>query len=79
MEPKDITFKVALTSGNVPLAGKVITINVKGTNYEQTTDSNGIASLPLNLAVGKYTIKFTNKADSKIDSKTGSTTIDRMF
>ena len=68
-------FKVALTSGSVPLAGKTVTFTVKGTTYDKTTDSNGIATLPINLAVGKYTISYTNKADSKIDSKTGSTQI----
>ena len=69
------SFKVALTSGSVPLAGQTVTLKVNGNTYTKTTDSSGIVSLPINLAVGKYTVTYTNKATSKIDSKTGSTEI----
>ncbi|MBR4447970.1 transglutaminase domain-containing protein [Methanobrevibacter sp.] len=68
-------FKVALTSGNVPIVNKQVTISLKGTKYTLTTDNNGIVSLPINVAIGTYTISYTNKAFSKLDSKTGSTTI----
>ena len=71
----DTSFKLALTSGSVPLAGKTVTLKVDGKDYEKTTDSNGVISLPIDLAIGKHTITYTNKADSKIDSKTESTTI----
>ena len=68
-------FKVALTSGKVPLANKKVTLSVNGVNYVKTTDGNGIVSLPINLAVGDYTIKYSNGADSKINAKSGSTQI----
>ena len=68
-------FKVALTSGGVPIVNKVVTLTLKGTKYTKTTDSNGIVSLPINLDIGTYTISYTNKAFSKLNSKTGSTTI----
>ena len=72
----DTPFKVALTSGSIPLANKKVTLTVKSNTYTKTTDSNGIVSLPIdNLAVGKYTIKYTNAKDSKIDSVNGSTSI----
>ena len=68
-------FKLALTSGSVPLASKTVTLNVDGKSYTKTTDNDGVISLPIDLAIGKHTITYTNKADSKVDSKTGSTTI----
>ena len=65
-------FKVQLTSGKIPLANRLITLKVDGKKYTKTTNSNGIASLPINLAIGKYVISYTNKADSKVKSKTAS-------
>ena len=71
----NIPFKVALTSGSIPLANKKVTLTVKSNTYTETTDSNGIVSIPIDLAVGKYTIKYSNAKDSKIDSVNGSTAI----
>ena len=68
-------FKLALTSGSVPIVNKKVTLTLKGTKYTLTTDSKGIVSLPINLDIGTYTISYTNKAFSKLNSKTGSTTI----
>ena len=68
-------FKVALTSGSVPLASRTVTFSIDGTTYTKTTDSNGVVSLPIDLAVGKHTVTYTNKAESKVDSKTQSTEI----
>ncbi|MDO5831271.1 MAG: transglutaminase domain-containing protein [Methanobrevibacter sp.] len=68
-------FKVALSSGSVLLANKKVTLTVNGNTYTKTTDSNGIVSLPIDLNVGKYTIKYTNAKESKIDSITGSSDI----
>ena len=69
------TFKLALTSGTVPLEKRTITLTVAGETYTKTTDSNGIISLPINLNVGKYTITYSNKADTKINAKSGSATL----
>ena len=68
-------FKVALTSGKVALAKRTVTLTLDGKTYTKTTDSNGVVSLPINLAIGKYTITYKNKAESKVNSKTVSTTI----
>ena len=65
-------LEVALTVDGVPLAGKTVTFTVNGRPYDKITDSNGIASLPIGLAVGKYTISYANKADSNLNSKSGS-------
>ena len=68
-------FKVALTAGKVALAKRTVTLTLDGKTYTKTTDSNGVVSLPINLAVGKYIITYKNKAESKVNSKTVSTTI----
>ena len=68
-------FKVALTSGSVPLVGKTVTLSVDGKSYTKTTDSNGVVSLPIDLNVGKYTVAYKFKGDSKVNSKTGSSQI----
>ena len=68
-------FKVALTSGNVPIAYKQIKLTVNGQSYTKTTNGDGIVSLPINLKIGTYTVKYTNVASSKVNAKTGSTQI----
>ena len=68
-------FKLAVTSGSVPLAGKTITLKLNGATYTKTTDSNGLVSLPINLANGKYTISYSISKESKINAKSGSTAI----
>ena len=68
-------FKVALTSGSVPLIKKTVTLTVNGKSYTKTTDNNGIVSLPIDLAVGKHTISYKFKGDSKVNAKTGSSSI----
>ncbi len=71
-EKSNAPFKVALTSGSVPLVGKTVTLNVNGKTYDKTTDSNGVVSVPINLTAGKYTITYAFKGDSKVNSKTDS-------
>ena len=68
-------FKVALTAGKVPLAKRTVTLTLNGNTYTKTTDGNGLVSLPINLAIGKYTVTYKNKAESNVNSKTGSTAI----
>ncbi len=69
------SFKVALTSGSVPLSSKTVTLTVNGNTYTKTTDSNGVVSLPISLAVGKYTIQYNYNGDSFLNAKTASSTI----
>ncbi len=68
-------FKVALTSGSVPLIKKTVTLTVNGKSYTKTTDNSGIVSLPIDLAVGKYTVGYKFNGDSKVNSKAGSSSI----
>ena len=69
------SFKVALTSGSVPLYSKTVTLTINGNTYTKTTDSKGIVSLPIDLAVGKYTVKYAFSGDSKVNAKSGSSQI----
>ena len=69
------SFKVALTSGSYPLSGKTVTLTLNGNTYTRTTDSNGVVSLPISLAVGKYTVTYNFAGDSFLNAKTASSTI----
>lgn len=69
------SYKLALTAGDVPIANKKVTLNVNGKTETKTTNSKGIVSMPINLDIGEYTIKYSHKADSKLNAKSGSTPI----
>ena len=50
-------FKARLIDGNGnPLENKVITFSLQGTTYSRTTNSDGYASIAINLNSGKYGI-----------------------
>lgn len=68
-------FKVALSASNIALDKKTVTLKVNGKTFTKTTDKNGIVSLPIDLAIGKYTIYYSFKGESKINSVSGSTGI----
>ncbi len=82
VENDRVPFTVKLLDENKnPIVGKQVAFKVVGMTYIRTSDNNGIASLPINLAVGKYIIsseynghKVSNnievvKAASKIDTQ----------
>ena len=68
-------FKLRLTSGDIPLMYKKIKFTVKGKTYTRTTDKNGMVFLPINLKVGKYTLKYSIDGDSLVNAKTVKTKI----
>ncbi len=50
-------FKVYLVDGQGnPYANQIITFNINGAFYYRTTNSNGIASLDINLLPGNYIV-----------------------
>ena len=68
-------FKVALSSGAVPLIKRDITFKLNGNTYTKTTNTNGIASLPINMDIGNYTVSYSVAKTSKINAASGSTKI----
>jgi len=52
------TLKLFDKSGNV-ISGKQVTFSIGKKSYKVSTDSNGVATLNLNYAAGKYTIKYS--------------------
>ena len=51
------TFKVTLVDGSGnKLSNQKITFTICGVSYSKTTDSNGVASLTINLIGGKYSL-----------------------
>ncbi|WP_406537303.1 Ig-like domain repeat protein [Methanobrevibacter sp.] len=73
------TYSVKFWKNNVALAKTKVSFTVNGKTYTKTTDSNGVAKLPVNLAPGTYIIKTTNpyskeKSSNKYISKKSSST-----
>ena len=66
---------VALTAGGVPIVNKNVVFTVNGKNYNVATDDEGIASFPVNLNVGTYTVNYKTAADSKLKASSGSCNI----
>ncbi len=60
-------FVVTVKESNKPVVGKDVIINLNGKPYTRTTDSNGQASMAINLNSGKYDV--TSEFDGiKVDS-----------
>lgn len=68
-------FNLKVTSGSIPLIKKTVTFHINGKTYKKTTDKEGMVSLPINMKVGKYTLKYSIKKDSLIDAKEASSKI----
>ena len=68
-------FKLLLTSGNVPIIKKTVKFKVAGKTYYKTTDNTGRVSLPIDLNIGKYTIRYSIVKDSAVDAKSGHSKI----
>lgn len=69
-------FKLSYTAGGVPLAKKTVTLTINGKEYTRTTDNNGIASIPINLEIGNYTVSYKTAKQSKLNAASGSCEID---
>lgn len=65
-------LQVAYTADDVPLVKKTVEFTVNGVTYKKTTDYDGIASLPIHLKVGNYTVDFKTSDESKINGTSGS-------
>ena len=47
-------LEITLTESGSPIANAKVNININGGDYTRTTDSNGKASMPINLNAGTY-------------------------
>lgn len=69
-------FKVAFTAGGVPLIKKTVKFTIDGKSYTGTTDNKGIASIPINLKIGTYTVNYRTDDYSKVNGSNGSCEIE---
>ena len=65
-------LKVAYTAGGIPLAKHTVILKIDGKKYTKTTDNNGIASLPINLKIGKYDVIYKTNDESILKGTSGS-------
>ncbi|MDD6776976.1 MAG: pseudomurein-binding repeat-containing protein [Methanobacteriaceae archaeon] len=70
------SLKVSLTSGGKALVGKEVVFKLGSKSYNRVTDSNGVASLPIGLAVGKYTFYFEFAGEGNIQPSSLSVAIE---
>lgn len=69
-------LKVGLYDGETPITNEEIGIEINGRQYIKTTDENGIATLNINLSVGKYTAKiYWRGINGKYNSVTAYTEV----
>ena len=74
-ESFETQINIKLTSDSKPLPSKEVSIDLNGKNYKKITDSNGMASLSVNLAQGKYTAQFTFLGDNTTSGAVKTSTI----
>jgi len=53
-------YKMTFWKDNTALANTKVTFKVNGKSYTRTTDKKGVATLNINLGVGKYVVSVTN-------------------
>ena len=70
------SLKVSLTSGGKALVGKEVVFKLGSKSYNRVTDSNGVASLPIGLAVGKYTFNLEFAGEGNIQPSSLSVAIE---
>ena len=69
-------LKVFYNAGGVPLAKRSVKLYIDGVTYHKTTDNNGIASVPINLNIGKYSVGYKTNKESRLEGTSGSHDID---
>ncbi|NYB27517.1 MAG: Ig-like domain-containing protein [Methanobacteriaceae archaeon] len=77
-DKKNLNIKLTDKHGKL-LIGKTLSITVKGNGFSKvyyfTTNSAGMISVPINLAIGKYTVKASYTGEGIYKSSTASGTI----
>ena len=65
-------YTVTLKSNDKPLSGKTVTFELNGKTYNKKTNSKGQASINIDLAKGKYVLKYSYAGELKIKKTSGS-------
>lgn len=65
-------LRVAFSAGGVALVKRTVSFTIDENAYNVTTDNYGIASLPIYLDVGNYTVNYETLNDSKVKGSSGS-------
>ena len=69
-------YAVTLTDPNGnPIVNTIVKINIVGITYDRKTDENGVATLPINLAVGVYDITATFEGNARYSSASIANTV----
>ncbi|WP_407377869.1 transglutaminase domain-containing protein [Methanobrevibacter sp.] len=71
----DSPLRVILTAGGVPLIKRSVTLNIDGQQYSTVTDNAGIASVPIDLEIGNYTVDYKTGSRFGVDGISGSLNI----
>ncbi len=66
-----LTVKL-INSSNNPLVGEKISISINGVKYDRTTDSNGVASIAINLNPGKYSVEINYSGNGRYANESSS-------
>lgn len=69
----EVSFK--LTSNDVPLANRSVSIMINDATYDRVTDSEGIAKLTLSLKAGTYIATCTYDGDNTTQGATGTSKV----
>ena len=69
------TFTATLTVDGIPLEGRSVGFTINGKTYFKTTDSNGVASLPIGLKKGSYPVTVSYAGETNIVKSSVSSSI----
>ena len=67
----DEKFRVYLNVNKIGLPGRDVIFDINGVNYTRTTDSDGQASIAVNLLPGNYPVKYYYLGEDRINPSSG--------
>lgn len=60
-------LKVAYSADSVPLVNRDVTFHIDGKTFIEMTDNKGIASIPIDLKIGSYTVNLKTDDEARIN------------
>lgn len=64
-------FPILLTVDDFGMPYRDVIININGVNYTRTTNDFGVAEITINLAAGKYPVKYYYLGESRVEPSSG--------